>query len=379
VQVHVSSSIVAVFGAPMATNPAVAPTPTSAAATTAPPPVGRLATWRYVMNTANLPEGMTRPDAVSKWLVITRAAVFSMTATSGLIGALLAVGAARLTGEVSVNWLYLVLAVVGLVVAHAANNMINDYFDLEGGVDTDDYVRALYAPHPILSGWVTKRELGAAILLANVVDLAIMLFLTAARGPLVIAFALAGLFVSVFYVAPPIRLKHHGLGEPGVFLVWGPLMVVGTFFVATGAIPAWTWVASLPYAILVTTVLFGKHIDKIVADTKKGVRTLPVILGERRARDVARILMIAFYPIVVGAALVGWIGPWVALVVLGIPRLLEVLKTFSKPRPEVPPHSYVGWPLWFVGAAFIHTRRAGGLLVLGLLLNALLPVHLPWT
>ena len=363
----------------MATTPVAAPTPTSAAATTRPAPVGRLATWRYVLNTANLPEGMTHPDAISKWLVITRAAVFSMTATSGLIGALLAVGAARQTpGEIEVNWLYLVLAVVGLVVAHAANNMINDYFDLEGGVDTDDYVRALYAPHPILSGWVTKRQLGAAILLANVVDLAIMLFLAAVRGPFVIGFALAGLFVSVFYVAPPIRLKHHGLGEPGVFLVWGPLMVVGTFFVATGSIPAGTWVASLPYAILVTTVLFGKHIDKIVADTKKGVRTLPVILGEARARAVARWLMIAFYPIVVGAAVVGWIGPWVALVVLGIPRLLEVLKTFAAPRPEVPPHSYVGWPLWFVGAAFIHTRRAGGLLVLGLLLNALFPIHLPW-
>ena len=48
------------------------------------------------------------------------------------------------------------------------------------------------------------------------------------------------------------------------------------------------------------------------------------------------------------------------------------------PRPESPPNSYVGWPLWFVGAAFIHTRRAGGLLVLGLILNALLPVRLPW-
>src|SRR4029079_16192211 len=202
-------------------------------------------------------------------------AVLPVAATSGLIGALLAVGAARLTGEVTINWLYLVLAVVGLVVAHAANNMINDYFDLEGGVDTDDYVRALYAPHPILSGWETKRELGAAIVLANAVDLAIMLFLTAARGRLVIAFALAGLFISVFYVAPPIRLKHHGLGEPGVFIVWGPLMVVGTFFVATGQIPAWVGIAPLPYAILVTSVLFGKHIDKIDADTKKGVRTLP--------------------------------------------------------------------------------------------------------
>ena len=190
------------------------------------------------MNTANLPAGMTHPDAISKWLVITRAAVFSMTATSGLIGALLAVGAMRLTGRGERRTgCTSILAVVGLVVAHAANNMINDYFDLEGGVDTDDYVRALYAPHPILSGWVTKRQLGAAILIANAVDLAIMLFLTAARGPLVIAFALAGLFISVFYVAPPIRLKHHGLGEPGVFIVWGPLMAVGTFFVATGADP----------------------------------------------------------------------------------------------------------------------------------------------
>ena len=339
----------------------------------------RLRTWKTVYNTANLPEGMTvPPDAVSKWLVITRAAVFSMTVTSGLIGGLLAVGAARLTGEVTVNWGLLALAVFGLVAAHAATNMINDYFDLEGGVDTDDYVRALYAPHPILSGWVTKRQLGTAIVFVNAIDLAILLFLMTQRGPLVAAFALGGLFVSVFYVAPPIRLKHIGLGEPGVFLVWGPLMVVGTFFVATGQIPGWAWVASLPYAILVTTVLFGKHIDKIEADRKKGVRTMPVLLGERRARLVAQALMIAFYPIVVGAALAGWIGAWVGLVLLGLPKLATTLRTYSSPRPETPPHSYVGWPLWFVGASFVHTRRAGALLILGLLINAVLPVQLPW-
>src|SRR6187551_886725 len=340
----------------------------------------RFAVWRTVMNTANLPEGMTRPpDTISKWLVITRAAVFSMTVTSGLIGGLLAVGAMRLTGEVTVSWGLLALAIVGLVVAHAANNMINDYFDLEGGVDTEDYVRALYAPHPILSGWVTKRQLGTAILIANAIDLAIMLYLTWVRGPLVIAFALGGLFISVFYVAPPIRLKHIGLGEPGVFIVWGPLMVGGTFFVATGALPGWVWLASLPYAILVTTVLFGKHIDKITADAAKGIHTLPVILGEARARRVAQALMLAFYPIVIGAALVGFIGPWVAVVLLGIPRLIQVLAIFAKPKPkERPPEVEVGWPLWFVGAAFVHTRRAGALLILGLLLNAILPIQLPW-
>jgi 1,4-dihydroxy-2-naphthoate octaprenyltransferase len=333
----------------------------------------RLATWRYVMNTANLPAGAER-DSIAKWLVITRAAVFTMTLTSGLIGGLLAIASGS-----PVNYAYLALAIIGLVVAHAANNMINDYFDMEVGIDTDDYVRALYAPHPVLSGWLTKAQLRNAILVANAIDLAILLLLVWARGPWVAGFAFAGLFISVFYVAPPISLKRRGLGEPGVFLTWGPLMIGGTYFVATGTLPGWVWVASLPYAILVTTVLFGKHIDKISADSKMAIHTLPVILGDRRARLVAQILMVAFYPIVIGAALVGWMGPFVLLVVLGIPRLLDVLRQFSAPKPEVPPHGYVGWPLWYVGGAFVHTRRAGGLLILGLLLNAVLPgAHLPW-
>ena len=191
------------------------------------------------------------------------------------------------------------------MLAHAANNMINDYFDTSQGIDTDDYVRALYAPHPILAGWVTRRQLAAAILIVNAIGAAIMLYLAAIRGPLIVAFALGGLFVSVFYVAPPIRLKHHGLGEPGVLLVWGPLMVGGTFLAATGTIPPWVLLVSIPYALIVTSVLFGKHIDKIEADTKLGVRTLPVILGEARARTVGSWLMILFYPLTLLVVLAG--------------------------------------------------------------------------
>ena len=134
----------------------------------------RIATWRYILANTNLPQGATL-DVVRKWLVITRASVFSMTLTSGLIGGLLAVGAARGDASVGVSWGLLALTLVGLVVAHAANNMINDYVDLEGGVDTDEYVRALYAPHPILSGWVTKAGLRKAILLATLVALAVWL------------------------------------------------------------------------------------------------------------------------------------------------------------------------------------------------------------
>jgi 1,4-dihydroxy-2-naphthoate octaprenyltransferase len=198
-----------------------------------------LSNWKEVIDTANLSPDKPM-DLVSRWLIITRAAVFSMTATSGLIGGLLAVALAG-----SVDWLNFALAWVGLIVAHAANNMTNDFFDLSGGVDNDEYTRALYAPHPILGGLISKRGLLTAILSFNLLDAALLVVLWLRSGPAVLVFALAGLFISVFYVAPPLKLKHHGLGEPGVFLVWGPLMIGGTYYVTGHALPpAGVWWAS---------------------------------------------------------------------------------------------------------------------------------------
>jgi 1,4-dihydroxy-2-naphthoate polyprenyltransferase len=319
--------------------------------------------WRYAVAQGNIPRGRAI-DPVTKWLLIVRACVFPMTLTSGLIGGLLAAATAP-----SVHWGYFALACVGLVSAHAANNMINDYFDTEGGVDTEGYTRTLYAPHPILSGLISKRGLLGVIAAVNLLDLAIMLVLTAARGWPVVAFALAGLFISVFYVAPPLRLKHHGLGEPGVAIVWGPLMIGGTYYVTAGAIPSWVWLASIPYALGVMTVLIGKHVDKYEQDAAKGIRTLPVILGKQTSLRLNQLLMIAFYPVVGLLVLRGDLGWGVLLVAFAIPRLLKVLKTYAEPKPEKAPEGFLIWPLWYVAIAFYHNRLAGGLFVLGLMAN----------
>ena len=320
--------------------------------------------WRKILAQGNLPPGRT-VDGVSRWLLITRACVFSMTLTSGLIGGLLAAATAD-----APHWGAFALALVGLVVAHAGNNMINDYFDLTGGVDTAEYTRALYAPHPILSGLISKRGLLTAIAAFNLVDLAILLVLVAARGWPVAAFALAGLFISVFYVAPPLKLKHHGLGEPGVFVVWGPLMIGGTYYVTAGTVPSWLWLACLPYAITVTTVLIGKHIDKYEQDSARGIHTLPVLLGKDASLRLNQALMIAFYPIVLALVVSGALGVGVLIVAGAVPRLIQVLKAYAQPKPAAPPPGYRMWPLWFVSIAFYHTRLAGSLFVLGLVLNA---------
>jgi 1,4-dihydroxy-2-naphthoate polyprenyltransferase len=337
-----------------------------AGAVAAPRPASVLDTWRKIIATGNIPEGRTM-DGVSRWLLITRACVFSMTLTSGLIGGLLAGATAP-----APRWGLFALALVGLVVAHAANNMINDYFDTTGGVDTAEYTRALYAPHPLLSGLISKRGLIAAIAVCNLIDLTILLTLVSARGWPVAAFALAGLFVSVFYVAPPLRLKHHGLGEPGVFVVWGPLMIGGTYYVTAGTLPSWVWLASVPYAITVTTVLMGKHVDKYEQDRARGIHTLPVLLGKTVSLRLNQGLMIAFYAIVLGLVVSGRLGIGVLIVAAAIPRLRQVLKAYSEPKPATPPPGYRLWPLWYVSIAFYHNRLAGLLFVVGLAANALL-------
>jgi len=327
--------------------------------------------WKEILATANL-SSEKRMDPISKWLIITRAAVFSMTFLSGLIGGLLAI-----TQVENPDWLNFSLAVVGLVLAHAANNMTNDYFDLEGGVDNDEYARALYAPHPILSGLVSKRGLLAAIILVNLFDAIIMIVLTLRSGLPVLIFAAIGLFISIFYVAPPIKLKHRGLGEPGVFLVWGPLMIGGTYFVTAGQMPSLDiWLATIPYALIVTTVLIGKHIDKLEADQSKGIHTLPVLLGERLSLGLNMALMAAYYFVIFALVITGNLGVWTLLVLLALPRFVRVLKIYRQPKPTEPPQGYPVWPLWFVSAAFFHNRLAGGLFVLGLILNWIIPLIL---
>ncbi len=329
-------------------------------------PRSRVGAWRYALRTTNPPEGPS--DAVTRWIGVSRAAVLPMTVVAGLVAGLLA---ARAPGA---DWRWLVLAVIGIVLAHLANNLMNDLYDTRAGSDTANYPRALYAPHPILSGLVTRRALVVSALVVNAADLAILVVLALVRGWPVVAFALAGFVLSVAYTAPPLRLKKRGLGEPAVLMVWGPLMVGGTYYAAVGSITWPVLLASLPYALLCTSVLMGKHTDKIPYDAPLGIRTLPVLLGERRARAATLAMMAGCYPLLVVCVLVGAL-PWPTLFALGgMYRLAKVWRWFRAPRPQRPPVPVPVWPLWFAALAFVHLRVTGPLLVLGLAAAAIVGI-----
>ena len=149
-------------------------------------------------------------------------------------------------------------------------------------------------------------------------------------------------------------------------------MVGGTYYSATGHLSLEVVLASIPYALLVTTVLLGKHIDKAPWDAPVGVRTLPVILGDKRARAMTVVLMMSFYAATAALIVSAVLPLWAAVVAFAIPALVRVTTTYRTPKPDQPPARYPLWPLWFGPWAFLHARRAGALLVAGLGMGAVL-------
>ncbi len=301
-------------------------------------------------------------DPISRWLILGRVSVVVMSAISAVIGGLLAVRDDVFDAPL------LILVALGLILAHTGSNLLNDFWDFQRGVDTEDSPRVTYGPHPLANESLSRSEFVGVTVAVLAIATAIGFYLVAASGPGVLIFALAGAFVLLFYSGGPFPMKYIGFGEIAVFIVWGPLMIGGAYYVMAEELPGWVILASVPYGLGVSSVLFGKHLDKLPFDSEHGVRTMPVLLGEVLARRVTVALAVLMY--VSTAALAVWQEMWALVLVVGALPLLSLLfRFYNRPKPKKPPEGYRGWPLWFVAVAFIHNRRFGILFVGGLALQ----------
>jgi 1,4-dihydroxy-2-naphthoate octaprenyltransferase len=310
-------------------------------------------------------------DPVTRFLYAARSVILVISAQSAVMAGLLAASHRRFVV------LPFVLVFVGYVVLHAISNLSNDYFGYRRGHDTDDSPRRRYTLHPIASGAVTPRLLGGGLVLLGAVAVAIGAYFVALRGWPAVWLAVIGFALLYAYDAAPRALKELGLGEVAAFVVWGPLMIGGGYFVITGHWSGDAWAASVPPGLGVMSILVGKHIDQRGFDTAHHQRTLPVVLGERTARGLNQVAVAGMYVASGIAVAIGALTPFVAVILLAAPRALRALRTMASPAPAEPPAGYVGWPLWYHRVCLVHNRAFGWLYIAGLALGAIFPrVHL---
>jgi 1,4-dihydroxy-2-naphthoate octaprenyltransferase len=220
------------------------------------------------------------------------------------------------------------LTLLGAVAVHLGLNVANDVFDATSGADEYNVNPTLFSggSRVIQYGLVSLRQMIAISAVAYVVAIAIGLYLASVAGWGLLWLGLAGVLISFFYTAPPLRLVHHGLGEPATALGFGPIMVLGAYYVQTGHYALQPLVLSIPVALLVMLILYANEIPDRVADARAGKRTLVVRLSRKvvlQGYGVAAAL--AYLALVVGV-LAGLL-PWPTLAaLLTIPLAVKTLR-----------------------------------------------------
>lgn len=265
------------------------------------------------------------PD-IKTWFLAARPWSFSMSAISVTIGSVWG-----LTGEFRFGGY--VLALLGMVALHGATNLLNDYYDVKNEVDTPSAPTVKYRPHPLVENALNLRQVLTFSLLLYATGVIIGFYLTATRGCPILLIGIAGVLTAVFYTAPPFNLKYHALGEPTVFLLWGPLAMMGAHYVQTQAFSFDIVLISFPFGILVGLVLLANNIRDMAFDEKQGIKTLPVLLGGERGRLVYGALIFLAFLGVVLMSLLGPLTPWSLLVLLALPLVKPVFKIVSGDCP----------------------------------------------
>jgi len=330
-----------------------------------------LAMWRKALNV--IPEVSREQwgalDIVSRWLISSRAAVLIMTFLSAALAGIFALRAGKFE---LLPWLSLTL---GLIMAHASNNIFNDHTDFARGVDKDNYFRTIYGAQPVASGLVSRREHLLYFLVTGVCAILPGIYLLVLNDwdPGILVLIGLGAFFVLFYTWP---LKYLALGELAVLVVWGPLMIGGGYYVLAHEWDGNIVAASLPYVFGVTSVIFGKHIDKLTIDKEKRIYTVPVLIGERLARYAVLAMMILPYAVTFYLVTTRFFTPVLAIVLLALPAFRRTGLAFLRPKPATRPADFPdgqgGWPLYFAPLAFINNRSFGMRFLLGVILDAAL-------
>jgi 1,4-dihydroxy-2-naphthoate octaprenyltransferase len=303
-------------------------------------------------------------DPVSKFLYAARSVILVISAQAAIIAGLLAAADGRF------RWLPFLGVLIGFVTAHMISNLSNDYFGFVRGHDRPESPRMRYTVHPLASGVLERKTLVTGLVILALIGLGITAAFIAAAGWIAAAFAAAGVAVLFLYDAAPTPLKSIGLGELAVCLVWGPLMVGGGYAMISGRISADAFYASVPYGFGVMTILVGKHIDQLDFDARHGIRTLPVLIGERAARFLNVAAIALMYVVIAALIITGRLTPLAAVVAIALPRALRAMRVMSQSRPRDPPSGFVGWPLWYHRVCLEHDRQFGWLYIAGLAVHA---------
>lgn len=264
---------------------------------------------------------------IALWWRAVRPFAFSASVASALLGGLVAVA----HGGVRLNLFHYALAILGAASAHAAANLLNDYYDFRKGVDRPG---TLGSSGVLTAGLMTPRAVLREALILTALAALLGLYFLIVTGALLLPLLAAGLLLGAGYTAAPIQLKYRALGDLAVFAAFGIGITLGSYVVQTGHF-SWVPVAyGLPISFLVAAILHGNNLRDMQSDREAGITTLAMRLGPQRGwHFYLGLLGLAYFSalVLISAGIIVAAG---LLVLLSLPLAGQIVRRFG-PRSRL--------------------------------------------
>ncbi len=209
------------------------------------------------------------------------------------------------------------------ILIQIGTNLTNDLFDFQKGADTGARlgpVRVVYA------GLLSQKQVAAASALTFGLAIVLGLYLVDVGGWPILAIGIAAVVSGIAYTGGPWPLGYHGLGDLFVFVFFGVIAVIGTFYLQSGTVTGAAVVASLPVAMLVTAILVVNNLRDVNTDRKAGKRTLAVRLGRQATQIQYTVLVLGAYAVASLMWLGGAASAWTMLPWLTLPLAIRLMR-----------------------------------------------------
>ena len=190
------------------------------------------------------------------------------------------------------------LTVVGGALIHIGTNLANDYFDHLSGCDKMNSVPTPFSggSRVIQEGLISPRKILSAALASFCLGIIIGLYLNYfSKGNVILILGIVGVFLGFFYTAKPFQIGYGSFGELAAGVGFGPLLVLGAYYVQAQTLSLEALLLSIPVGILIALVLFINEFPDCISDRAVGKKTLVVILGKRKSAILYYILLILAY------------------------------------------------------------------------------------
>ena len=233
------------------------------------------------------------------------------------------VGSALSLGVVDLNVALFSATLLGSVFIQIATNLTDEYSDHFRSSSTVKFL----APHKVIErGLLTPNAVLVGAIISYGLAILLGLYILSKTDWLILLICIPAVLVAFFYSAGPSPIGNKGISEVMVFILMGPMMVIGSYYVQTLELNGESFIVSVPVGLLVALIMFCNNLRDLEEDQLSGKKSLVSILGVRHSKSIYFIVLGSVYVCILFSATFAVSSYWVLLSFAPLPMVIKSFK-----------------------------------------------------